>query len=193
MIRINLLGLPRPKKGKRGGAAVPAVAGEGPNPLVLGVIVALLFAIGNYWYYSRLQSEAKQLKDDTQKAESENRRLSEVKAKYLQAQRTKDDYKRRVDVIDQLRANQSGPVNLLSMVGETIDKTDAVWLSTLKDDGKSINVEGTALSVNAVANLAQNLTKSGYFKSVEIKDAHQDESVKDMTAFNFTLVCEKKS
>ena len=41
-------------------------------------------------------------------------------------------YKRRVDVIDQLRANQTGPVNLLAMIGETVNGTEAVWLNSMQ-------------------------------------------------------------
>ena len=36
-----------------------------------------------------------------------------------------------------------------------------------------------------------NLQKTGFFKAVEIKETYQDESVKDMQAFQFTLSCEK--
>jgi len=42
-----------------------------------------------------------------------------------------------------------------------------------------------------VANLIQNLKKTGYFKNIEIKETYQDESVKDMQAFQFELTCEK--
>jgi Tfp pilus assembly protein PilN len=55
-----------------------------------------------------------------------------------------------------------------------------------------VNVEGTALSSNAVANLMTNLMKTGYFKSVEIKEAYQDEAEKKVQAFNFSLTCEKQ-
>jgi len=42
-----------------------------------------------------------------------------------------------------------------------------------------------------VASLIANLQKTGYFKTVEIKETYQDEAVKDMQAFQFTLTCEK--
>jgi Tfp pilus assembly protein PilN len=51
--------------------------------------------------------------------------------------------------------------------------------------------EGTALSADAVANLIANLQKTGFFKTVEIKETFQDETIKDMQAFQFTLTCEK--
>jgi len=52
-------------------------------------------------------------------------------------------------------------------------------------------LEGTALSTDAVANLMANLQKTGFFKSVEIKETYQDDAIKDMQAFQFTLTCEK--
>ena len=39
----------------------------------------------------------------------------------------------------------------------------------------------------------RNLKKSGYFKTIELKETWQDESVKEYQAFTFTLVCEKQS
>jgi len=126
------------------------------------------------------------------RAEQQNRELSDVKSRYLARQREAENYKRRVDVIDQLRNNsQAGPVNLMAMVGETVNNTEAVWLNNMKDSGTSVDIEGMALSSDAVANLISNLQKTGYFRTVEIKESVQDETVKDMQAFQFTLTCEK--
>ena len=127
-------------------------------------------------------------------AEQKNRELADVKMRYLERQKQADNYKRRVDVIDSLRAAQSaGPVNLLAMMGQTVNDTEAVWLSKMDDTGPSVNVEGTALSTNAVANLIANLQKTGYFKNVEIKETWQDDQIKDMQAFQFILSCDKNN
>jgi Tfp pilus assembly protein PilN len=48
-----------------------------------------------------------------------------------------------------------------------------------------------ALSTDAVANLIANLQKTGFFRNIEIKETYQDDQVKDMQAFQFTLTCEK--
>ncbi len=61
----------------------------------------------------------------------------------------------------------------------------------MKDQGANISIQGMALSTDAVANLIQNLQKTGFFKNIEIKETYQDESVKDMQAFQFELTCEK--
>jgi Tfp pilus assembly protein PilN len=61
----------------------------------------------------------------------------------------------------------------------------------MTEKGTELNIDGTALSTIAVANLITTLKHTGYFKSVEIKSAAQDASTKEMQAFQFTLVCEK--
>jgi type IV pilus assembly protein PilN len=165
--------------------------GGGGSPLLLGVaVLAVVVAVnGLYWY--RLDHEKKVIAVQMRAAEQKNRELADIKARYMERQRQAEAYKRRVDVIDQLRANQSGPVNLLAMVGQTVNDTEAVWLSSLKDQGNNVAIDGMALSSDAVANLITNLQKTGFFKNIEMKEAIQDESVKDMQAFQFTLTCEK--
>jgi len=61
----------------------------------------------------------------------------------------------------------------------------------MKDQGSAIDLEGYALSSDAVATLIANLQKTGLFKTVEIKETAQDASIKEMQAFLFTLTCEK--
>lgn len=196
MIRINLLGVPRQKKGKRGGAAaavaVAGASGEGPSgALVLagGAILGLLVAGGLYYTADKDQKETQ---TKLAAANQEKARLSQVKTKYEQRKKEADAFEKRVKVIDQLHNDQTGPVNLLNTVGNTVNSTDAVRLSEMVDAGNSINVSGMALSTTAVANLMTNLKRTGYFKNVEIKDATQDSAVKDLTQFNFNLVCEKQ-
>jgi Tfp pilus assembly protein PilN len=160
-----------------------------PKLKVLAVLViAGLFNLG-YWY--RLDHQSKAIAVRMKVAEANNRQLADVKAHFLERQNQANAYKHRVDVIDGLRQNQTGPVNLMAMLGETVNNTEAVWLSKMDDQGANVNLEGTALSADAVANLIANLQRTGFFKSVEIKEAFQDDTIKDMQAFQFTLTCEK--
>ena len=192
MIRINLLGAPKPKNKKASASSMQSVdMGEVGSPLLKVIVCLLLAGVLNGAYWMQLDKQKKSIAIKMEQAEQKNRELADVKARYLERQRQAENYKRRVDVIDQLRSNQSGPVNLLAMVGETINNTEAVWLNNVKDQGGSVDIEGMALSADAVANLISNLQKTGYFKNIEIKEAAQDETVKDMQAFQFSLTCEK--
>ena len=194
MIKINLLESSK-GKGKRVSSAGPSMPsiemGDMGSPKLKVLVVVVLAGLVNLGYWYRLDHQQKAIAAQMKVAEQKNRELADVKAKYLDRQKQADAYKRRVDVIDGLRANQTGPVNLMAMLGETINKTEAVWLSKMDDSGPQVNLEGTALSTDAVANLIANLQKTGYFKTVEIKETFQDESIKDMQAFQFTLTCEK--
>jgi Tfp pilus assembly protein PilN len=192
MIRINLLGSPKPK-GKKGPAFnMPTFeVGNLGGPLVQVAAVLVIAGALNFGYWYQLDRERKSIEVRALVAEQKNRELAAVKVKYLERQRQADSYKHRVDVIDQLRANQSGPVSLLAMIGDTVNSTEAVWLNSMQDQGASVAIDGTALSSDAVANLISNLQKTGFFRNIEIKESYQDDGVKDMQAFQFTLTCEK--
>ncbi|MFZ0771955.1 MAG: PilN domain-containing protein [Candidatus Sulfotelmatobacter sp.] len=195
MIKINLLESSKGKN-KRGGSNAPSMPtiemGDMGSPKLKVLVVLVVAGALNFGYWYRLDREGKTIVVQTQAAEQKNRELSDVKARYLERQTQANNYKRRVDVIDSLRAaGQTGPVNLLAMLGQTVNETEAVWLVRMDDTGPSVNLEGTALSTDAVANLMANLQKTGFFRTVEIKETYQDEQIKDMQAFQFTLTCEK--
>ena len=192
MIRINLLGSPKPK-GKKGPAFnMPSFeVGNLGGPLVQVAAVLVIAGALNFGYWYQLDRERKSIEVRALVAEQKNRELAAVKVRYLERQKQADSYKRRVDVIDQLRANQAGPVTLLAMIGDTVNSTEAVWLNSMQDQGASVAIDGTALSSDAVANLISNLQKTGFFRNIEIKESFQDEAVQDMQAFQFTLTCAK--
>jgi Tfp pilus assembly protein PilN len=195
MIKINLLenSKGKSKRGGGGGPSMPSMEmGDMGSPKLKVLAVLVVVGLFNLGYWSRLDHEAKAIAVRMKVAENKNRELADVKAKFLERQTQANNYKRRVDVIDGLRASQSGgPVTLMAMLGETVNNTEAVWLSKMDDAGPSVNLEGTALSTDAVANLIANLQKTGFFKNVEIKETFQDDTIKDMQAFQFTLTCEK--
>jgi Tfp pilus assembly protein PilN len=193
MIRINLLGISKPKNRRSSAPSVPTLEiGDVGSPMVKVLVAIVLTAGWNGLTWYRLDHQAKSIASQMAVAEQRNRELSDVKAKYLERQKQADSYKHRVDVIDQLRASQSGyPMNLMNTIGDTVNSTEAVWLNTMKDQGANVAIEGMALSTDAVASLIANLQKTGYFKNIEIKETFQDEQVKDMQAFSFTLTCEK--
>ncbi|HMH05104.1 MAG TPA: PilN domain-containing protein [Terriglobales bacterium] len=192
MIRINLLGTQKGKN-KRSAATSAAVMemGDVGSPKLKILVVLALAGVLNLGYWYQLDKQHHEIVAKMEVAVRKNAELADVKARYLERQREAENYKRRVDVIDQLRAAQAGPVNLLNTIGQTVNNTEAVWLNTMKDTGPNVDIEGMALSTDAVASLIANLQKTGYFKSIEIKETYQDDTFKEMQAFNFTLTCAK--
>ena len=113
MIRINLLGAPKPKN-KRGSAAASAAAvmevGEAGSPFMKVALVLVIVAAVNAGFWYKLDQQSKVIAKNIAQAEQRNRQLADVKARYLERQRQAEAYQRRVDVINQLRAGQAGPV-----------------------------------------------------------------------------------
>ena len=193
MIRINLLETAKGKNKRGGGGpSLPSMEmGDMGSPKLKVLVVLVLAGLFNLGYWYRLDHMSKDIAAKTKVAEQKNRELADVKARFLERQNQANAYKRRVDVIDGLHNNQTTPVNLLAMLGETVNNTEAVWLTKMDETGPSVSLEGTALSADAVANLIANLQKTGFFKAVEIKETYQDDQIKDMQAFQFTLTCER--
>jgi Tfp pilus assembly protein PilN len=193
MIKINLLENSK-GKGKRGGSSpvMPTMEmGDMGSPKLKILVIMVIVGLGNLMYWYHLDNLGKAIDAKMKVAQLKNHELADVKARFLERETQASNYQRRVDVIKKLQDGQTGPVNLMAMMGETINNTEAVWLSRLDDQGANVNLEGTALSADAVANLIANLQKTGFFKNVEIKETFQDEQIKEMQAFQFTLTCEK--
>src|ERR1700746_3007228 len=145
MIKINLLETSK-GKGKRATSAGPSMPsiemGDMGSPKLKVLVVVVLAGLINLGYWYRLDHQAKAIAANMKVAEQKNRELADVKARFLERQTQADNYKRRGDVIDQLRASASqsgGPVNLLAMLGETVNNTEAVWLSKMDDQGPKLN------------------------------------------------------
>ena len=176
MIKINLLETSK-GKGKRASAApsMPSIEmGDMGSPKLKILAMVVIVGLGNLGYWYRLDHETQAIAAKMKVAEQKNRELADVKVRFLERQTQANAYQRRVDVIKQLHEGQTGPVNLMAMLGETINNTEAVWLRKMDDTGPSVDLEGTALSTDAVANLIANLQKTGYFRTVEIKETFQE-------------------
>jgi type IV pilus assembly protein PilN len=192
MIRINLLGTAKPKKGRKSRRlfAMPTLTTEGPSPLIAGLALLVVAAAGIYFYHMRLENTHEKLQSDLTAANRSIASMVKVKQAYLERQKEYDAFKRRFDIIDQLRQGQVGPVPLLTNLSETVNKTEGVWLLSMHDDGATVSLDGLALGPNNVANLMTNLRNSGYYKNVELRDTVQEDNQKSQT-FSFSMVCEK--
>ena len=194
MIKINLLETAKGKNKRAGGSgpSMPAIEmGSMGSPTLKVLIILVAAGLANLMVWYHFDRQGKAIAVQMEEAQKKNRELADVKARFLERQTQANNYKRRVDVIDGLRNNQTTPVNLMAMLGETVNNTEAVWLSKMDETGSNVNLEGTALSTDAVANLIANLQKTGFFQSVEIKETWQDEQLKDMQAFQFILTCQR--
>lgn len=184
MIRINLLGQPRPKARR---AAVPVGAAL---PVTLLIVVLVLAGGFVWWQLSQIQTDidaqAKRVSDLT----AEKNRLAIVQQEVAQFERQKQIYEQQNAVIQELQRNKTGGQELLQVVADTVTRTEQLWLTNLTRRGASLNMDGTAGSINAVANFITQLKRSGYFDKIEIKESRQDDRNTAITTFLFTLTAD---
>ena len=181
MIRINLLGQARPKAAKQ---AVPL---ESTLQVVLGVAaVAVACVVLSVVYFS----QKRQLEDT-------NRRIQQLQVEKASLQQIKQDVDRfesqksilqqRIDVIETLQKNRTGGQDLLRMVANTVVRVDSLWLTSMSRSAGSLEIDGEAGSINAVANFITELKRSGYFDNIEIKDAKENDLLPGVETYSFEM------
>jgi Tfp pilus assembly protein PilN len=181
MIRINLLGQPRPKARRRPGPV------EGGLQLVFGMVAVGLAIVALIIHYGVLRNDLSNVQKSISQLQSERTRLQAVKAQVDQLQREKAARQQRVDVIKQLQRNRTGAQELLDALANTVIRVDTLWMTSLTRKGNDLNLEGSADSLAAVANFITQLKRSGYFDKVEISESKQDERRLNVTTFTFKL------
>ncbi len=184
MIRINLLGRARPKAARR---AVPLEATLQVVFLLGALVMAGLVLVLHYWSLGR---DVQNINRNIAIQQREKDRLATLKQQVEAFEVQKRLLQQRIDVIETLRRNQAGPVQLLDSLGGTVNRTELLWLTQVKQTGNQLTIEGMAGSNLAVANFITNLKRSGYFQNVEIKESKQDERRPNVTAFIFSVTCE---
>jgi type IV pilus assembly protein PilN len=182
MIRINLLA--GTQQAKERSVSLPKFEGVGTlgqNALMAGVVIVAVLFVGWRWY--TLASEHKALAQETVKAEAERERLQAIIKKGEEYKAKKELLQRKIELITQLKRNQSGPVHLLDEVSKQLP--DFLWLESMTEAGFSIQIRGKATTYNAVSNFYNNLTGSRYFQNVVMGP------ISSMDAgVNFSLTCQ---
>jgi len=184
MIRINLLGQKPPKKPSR------AVAAGMTMTLVL-LVGSLVLAGGVLWFF--YNDKEKQIQATQLEVNDLNRAIDSLKQTKAQVEAMKAQ-KLVLDaqylVLDQLSKNRTGGQELMESLAGTVVRTDAVWLTAMEKKGGTLMLEGTAGSINAVANFITELKRSGKFGKVEISESRQDERTPAVATFLFKLSAE---
>jgi Tfp pilus assembly protein PilN len=184
MIRINLLGRARPKAVRQ---AVPLEATLQIVFLVAALAISFGFLYIHYW---QMDKEDKVVLAHIQKQRGEKARLEQLKQQVENFEKEKAVLQQRIAVIEELQRNRVGGQQLLDAIANTVSRTDTLWLTSVDRKGDSLSINGSAGSIDAVANYITQLKRSGYFQQVEIKESHQDASNKAVQLFIFSLTAQ---
>ncbi|MCS7182229.1 MAG: PilN domain-containing protein [Thermoanaerobaculum sp.] len=180
MIKVNLLGEARREKAAR--RPLITLAGANVNNyIVLGFVIIAVAWIGvRYW---RLSSQLASINEEIAQNQREYDRLKPIIEEVENFKKKNAELKHKIEVIEQLKANQFGPVRIMDEVSKALP--DLVWLNRMELSGLTISVTGQALNENAVANFIANLASSPFFSEPTLRVMRQDQQ----GVFSFDLSC----
>jgi len=174
MIKINLLGRTRLK------AAKTRKIGTASNQTLMAVmaVAVVLMSVGIIYFWQKiLVQQDEELSRQIMLAKKEKIRQEGMLKENEVFEKRRKLLETRINVIESLKKNQSGPVQVLDLLSDCIERSQGVWLKDLAQKGNLITVNGTAMgSPDAVADFITNLTRVGNFKNVNLVNLQELDS-----------------
>ncbi len=163
MIRINLLGVERKTR------KAPAFDVSQQITLACSLILVLAVA-GIGWWYWTLDQQAAQVEAEIQAAQSEQARLQSLLTEVREFEARRGQLQQRVQLIEQLRAGQSVPVQLLDHVSRSLP--DMLWLTQMEQTASTLTIQGSSTTLIALSDFVGNLGNNDLLvKPIEIVDS----------------------
>ena len=143
-----------------GGAAAPANIN---NILLLGFVGLGIVLAAGYWFINKRTLANRIETRDARQVEAD--KLESIIKEVEAFQKRKDSLQNRIDLINQLKLNQKGPVRIMDRISQ--DLPDLVWIDRMNIAGGRITVNGRGLNPNAIANFIDNIKNDPYFEEPE--------------------------
>lgn len=162
MIKINLLPVRAAKKKET------AVQQMIIFCMVISVVAVVVISL---YFVKRIQVTA--TKDDIASA---NNKINDLKSKIgkLEELKTlKEQVKKKLDVLTQLRKNKSGPAQRLATLSDVTP--DQLWLTGYSENGMDIKISGVAYTEELIAQYMRALEASSDYMSIELVVSEQSE------------------
>lgn len=181
MIKINLLPVRAAKKKETAFQQIT----------IFCVVVFLVGAIVMSLYFvKRVQVSA--AKNDITAA---NNKINELKTKIgkLEELKTlKEQVKKKLDVLSQLRKNKTGPAQRLTTLSDITP--EQLWLTSYSESGSDVKISGMAFNEELIAQFMRTLEASTDFMSVELSVSEQSEVAgTKLKKFDITMKLEAAS
>jgi type IV pilus assembly protein PilN len=157
MVRINLL----PVKVSRKKEA-------GKQQLVLFAVLMVAGLLANFIWASQRAGALKEANEAVERKKAEIAQLERIIGEVKNIRAQQDELKKKLDVLDKLKAGRSGPVRMLDELATIIPKR--LWLKKMDEKGgTSISFEGTAATIDDVSAFMSAIKTSKHFSAVELK------------------------
>jgi type IV pilus assembly protein PilN len=164
MIRINLLAA------EQRGAKSASRLDSTQKMAIVGGLLLLMTGSGVGWRYWAIGQNEAAIEEQIRSAVQEEQRLNVILKEVADFEARKQQLEQRVKLIDELRKGQNAPVHIVDQVSRALP--DMTWMTSLKQDGYQVTIEGRTLTLTSLSDFVGNLEASTYFqKPVEILDS----------------------
>jgi len=162
MIKINLLPVRAAKKKE---TAIQQIV------IFSVAVAAIALVVTSLYLVKRVQISA--AKEDIVTAENKINELKKKIGKIEELKALKEQVKKKLDVLSQLRKNKTGPAQrLVSLSDLTPDK---LWLTNYSESGPNVKISGIAFTEDLIADFMKALEASSDFMTVELMVSEQTE------------------
>ena len=169
MIKINLVGEGRRPVAVRAKAVETAgIDRKADIALIVLGAIGLLVALGHFFW---LRHEIGVMDDDIAAAEEEVERLAPIIREVEEFKAKKAVLENKIQVINDLRANQRGPVRIMDYISTALP--DLLWLTRMDVNRSTIKLTGQAFNTNAVATFIEGLDEVEEFAEPVLKDTQR--------------------
>jgi type IV pilus assembly protein PilN len=182
MIRINLFKTEKKEVEQRAAPLEPVISVKKQpprGPLVLLFIIIVIAALGVS--QKRAIDREKRLLNA---GKEEKKNLEPVLIKLDQVGQQKAFFERKIDLINELKAQQGRPVLIMEEISK--DLPEWVWLTEATYSRQSVQIKGRALSNVLISDYIDNLEKSELFENVGLLSSVQKTQGGDLY-LEFTL------
>jgi Tfp pilus assembly protein PilN len=174
MIKINLLGRSKVKAVKA--KKIRAVSNQ-TLTLVMAISVVLISLGIIYFWMRTLEQQDAELGRQITMAQKEKARQEGLLKENEIFEKRRKLLENRINVIEALKKNQSGPVQVLDVLSDCVQRSEGVWLKDLTQKDNLITLSGMAMgSPDAVADFITNLMRAGSFKNVNLINLQEVEN-----------------
>ena len=181
MIKVNLL-REQGRRTRKVPSLRPSVSRAG---LLFGAILVIVLAgMAGSWYYVRHSVQA--LTDTRDRLRVENARLLQWRKEIAELEKLKKLRERRIEIIEQLKTSQTGPVTLLNHIIASMPRDNSVWLNLVDQKVEKIQITGFTLRNESLPDFMNNLMASGHFMTVDLE---LFEEAKESDPGRFSLLC----
>ncbi len=156
MVKINLLPI---KSELRQKALIEHVT-------LLSLCIVLIFVL-SWIVQTSITNKKDMLEKEVTATRIEITALTKEAGEIEKFKEQKQELQRKLDIITDLNAKKSGPVEILDQLSIIIP--DKVWITNMVNNGNNLNLDGMAVDNPTIALFMKNMLSSPYFQGVELQ------------------------